>query len=163
MSYVGILIGLVVDLALPAAVAVLLAAHNFRYRATNRGERLFWIWMGIYSAWLVVLIVPALITALELDGARTFAATVAALPMSGVPATVNSTLMHLFFTPSQWAAYGYYVVIAGYLIGLLPWALLLPLGVRRIVQWNSRREPYVQPPVPLMLAGTAAEFLRPRD
>jgi hypothetical protein len=55
------------------------------------------------------------------------------LPMSAIPSIVNSATMSSLFTTSEWAEFGYYIVMPVFLVGLLAWAVLLPVAIRAMV------------------------------
>jgi hypothetical protein len=147
MPAVGISIALAVDLALPLVLLVVIERINAR-NARYRGTRDFWIGVGFYAALLIFVAVQGLVSVLDYKGAGVAVAVFIALPLSLVPTIFNSFVIHHFFTVAQWAEFGYFVVLFIFVIGLVPWALLGPVLIRRIAQSGSGPVGYVPAPTP---------------
>ena len=135
LSTIGIAVALLVDLALPATLLAMMIRSNFRGRPSDSSERNFWVGMVCYAIFVSFFIIWAIRGTFMFEGYSTLAAVFFALPMSAVPAIINSNVIHLFFTDPEWLDYGYFVVMTIFLVGLLAWALLLPTWVR----WGAQR------------------------
>ena len=144
MPILGIAIALVVDVGFPAVLAVLLVRSNWRHRSSVRGEKTFWGWFGALLGAFAVCMFVAVPGIWSYDGTGAVMGTIFAVPGSLVPALFNSFVIHFFFTTSEWTSFGYYVVMTGYCLGLIFWASLLPLAVRRL---SRRRRPVHPPPL----------------
>ena len=134
MAVLGILVAVLVDLALPTLLVVWLVRANTGGRRSDRGERVFWAWfapiIGIYA----IVVIASLPQIWAYSGAGVVVASIVALPASGIPAAFNSTVIHYFFTTEEWTHFGYYVVTSVYTVGLIAWAALPTLAIRRLVQ-----------------------------
>ena len=136
MSGLGIGIALVVDLLGPLTLLVLVERINDR-NARPRGSRDFWIGMAAYAALLGFVVLLGIRSVFDYEGAGVAVAAFIALPMSLLPAIFNSFAIDPFFTTAEWADYGYFIVLVVFLVGLIPWALLGPVLIRRIAQSAS--------------------------
>jgi len=145
MPILGIAIALVADVLLPAALAVLLVRSNWRHRRSVRGEKVFWAWFGPILGFFAICVFAALSRICWYDGLGVVTGTIFAAPGSVIPALFNSNVIHFFFTTSEWADYGYFIVTTIYSVGLIFWFALTPLSIRRM----SRRRVPVPPPVPV--------------
>ena len=67
------------------------------------------------------------------EGFSVIPAVLVSLPMSAIPAIVNSVTMGLLFSDREWSDFGYLVVMPMFLAGLIAWALLLPVAIRAVV------------------------------
>ena len=134
MVAVGIVLAVLVDLLIPAVLVALLVRDNRRGRGSDRGERLFWAWFGPIIGVYALAVIVGLPRIWAYDGWGVIVATVFAIPAGLVPALFNSTVIHYFFTVSQWGDFGYFAVTAVYTMGLIAWAALPPLAIRRRVQ-----------------------------
>ena len=146
MPVLGIAIALVVDVLLPAALAVLLVRSNWRHRRSVHGEKMFWGWFGALLGTFAVCMFVALAGIWSYDGSGVVMGTIFAAPGSVIPALFNSNVIHFFFTASEWANYGYFIVTTIYSVGLIFWFALTPLAIRRM---SRRRVPAQAPPVPV--------------
>ena len=117
----GIATAAVIDVVLPLVGAGLLLRVLHRLRRPGRG---FWIGVGVYGFVVLMSVVPGLVDVFRYQGSGVIAATISALPTSLIPATFNSTVIHLFFTASQWRDGGYHAVLTLYVAGMIGWALL---------------------------------------
>jgi len=134
-SIVGIAVAFLVDFALPATLLAVMIRSNFRGRPSDSNERNFWIGMACYVIFVGFFIALALRGTFNYEGYTTLMAVFFALPMSAVPAIFNSNIIHFFFTDPEWLEYGYFFVMTIFLVGLIPWVLLLPAWVR----WGTQR------------------------
>ena len=134
MSVLGIVIALVVDLLVPLAVLMLVERINQR-SARPRGTRDFWIGMAAYGALLGFVVLLGIRSVFDYEGAGVAVAVLVALPMSAIPAIFNSFVIDPFFSTAEWADYGYFIVLVVFLVGLIPWALLGTVLIRRLAQW----------------------------
>lgn len=135
----GSTLAYLVDLAIPALAVAVLIVLNRRERTSDQAEQRFWTWTGSYAGFLVLWAVIALVFSFQLVGEPTIVAVLVSLPLSALPSLFNSNVIHFFFAPSQWAGGGYYFVMVVFLLGLVQWALLVPLGIRRWVQHMTSR------------------------
>ncbi len=133
MSIVGVLLAALVDVVLPIALIVRLSVGNARRRHSSRAEAVFWIALLVYAGWMAVWVVPALIDVPEFEGFSVIPAVLLSLPMSVIPAIVNSVTMGLLFSDAEWSEFGYLVVMPMFLTGLIAWALVLPVAIRAVV------------------------------
>jgi len=146
MPVLGIAIALLVDVFLPAALAVLLVRGNWRHRRSVRGEKVFWAWFGSILGFFSICVLAALPRIWWYDGLGVVTGTIFAAPGSVIPALFNSNVIHLFFTTSEWVNYGYFIVTTIYSVGLIFWFALTPLAIRLM---SRRRVPVQAPPVPV--------------
>lgn len=138
---VGIVLAITVDIILPLWLVSRWTRANFRGRVSNKREGLFWMFSVLYLLWVGLFVARALAGSFQYDGSTTIAAVFVSLPMSAIPAIFNSNVIHFFFTQTEWADFGYLIVIAVFLVGLVIWALVLPLAARRFLQQDSDRQP----------------------
>jgi len=134
MSALGILLAVLVDIALPTVLVVWLISANNKGRRTDRGERIFWAWFGPIIGLYALAVLISLPQIWAYNGSGLVLASIFALPASGIPAAFNSTVIHYFFSTGDWTRYGYYIVTSVYTVGLIAWAALPTLGIRRLVQ-----------------------------
>jgi len=134
MPVVGIILAVLVDLVVPTALLVWLVRANSAGRRSDRGERVFWAWFGPIIGIYALAIVASLDRIFAFEGQGVVIASIFALPASGIPAAFNSTVIHYFFSTAEWAAFGYFIVTSVYTIGLIAWAALPALAIRRINQ-----------------------------
>lgn len=142
MSVLGLVLAVVVDLGIPVLLVVWLARGNYARRQTDRGEVAFWVAMAAYLVFLGIWVVRAIIDVPRLEGSSVVTAGVFSLPMSIVPSAFNSLTMAGLFTRGEWADFGYAIVLPVFLVGLLAWAALLPVGIRALAGIERRnRDP----------------------
>ena len=134
----GILIAFLVDLAVPFALALWLAVLNHRAPKPPGRDTIFWSLVGVYLAIVGAGVIGALKSTFEFDGTVVIIAVVLGFPTSLVPAIFNSNVIHFFFNPVEWAELGYLPVLTFFLVGLIAWASLIPLGIRRLAQHKPR-------------------------
>jgi hypothetical protein len=134
MAALGIILAVLVDLVLPTALVVILVRANRNGRRTDRGERIFWAWFGPIIGVYALAVIASLSQIWVYSGAGVVVASIFALPASGIPASFNSTVIHYFFTTEEWAHVGYFVVTCVYSVGLIAWAALPTLAIRRLTQ-----------------------------
>ena len=140
LSVVGIGVAITFDLILPAALLVLLARANYRHRDSRASEQRFWGFTTAYTLALSAVCLIALQAALQDNGYPTLVAVFFGLPMSAIPSIFNSNVIHLFFTQAEWANLGYPIVMSAFLVGLIAWAILLPVAIRRLSQRSALRQ-----------------------
>jgi hypothetical protein len=135
----GVALALSLDVLLPLIGAIWLGRATYRRRSGRRADTAFWIAIATYLAFLSVWAAIAIVATFRFDGYPTITAVFFGLPLSVIPSAINSVAMEHFFTDSQWLDFGYFVVLPIFLVGLLPWAALVPLSVRRLVQLERDR------------------------
>ena len=133
MSIVGVLLATAVDIVVPIALIVWLSVGNARRRRSLRNEAVFWGVLVIYVGVMATCVVPALMDVPRFEGFSVIPAVLVSLPMSAIPAIVNSVTMGLLFSDREWSDFGYLVVMPMFLAGLIAWALLLPVAIRAVV------------------------------
>lgn len=139
MAILGLVFAVVVDLLLPLGLLLWMAIENYRHRRSHRRETWFWVVVGVYTVWLWLFVVRAVADTFAYEGSTVYLAVFFSLPLSLLPSALNSTFIHYFFTTQEWADFGYLIVLPVFLVGLVAWALMLPVGIRRLVQAESRR------------------------
>lgn len=147
MPALGVGIALIFDLLLPAAVTVWLVRSNWQHRWSTSGEKVFWAWFGSFLGFFAMCVLAALPRIWWYDALGVVTGTIFAAPGSVIPALFNSNVIHFFFTNSEWAHYGYFIVTTLYSVGLIFWFALTPLAIRRLSQRRTRVAP-VSPPAP---------------
>lgn len=140
MNSLGLIVAMAVDLFIPAVLAVLLIVRNHDHRRSNRTEWQFWRLAVIYLAMIGMVVLISVVRDIPAyQGWTLVIAAVFALPLSAIPAIVNSNVIHLFYTPDEWAAVGYATVVPTFALGLLVWALLGTVALRALGQRHHPR------------------------
>jgi hypothetical protein len=137
MPGAGLAIAFLVDLAIPLALAIWLAILNHRAPKRRSSDAIFWSLVGAYLGIVALGVWVGIAGTYAYSGIGVVIAVVLAFPGSLVPAIFNSNVIHFFFTSGEWARVGYLPVLTFFLLGLLAWAALLPLGIRRLAQSRS--------------------------
>lgn len=143
----GVAIAVVVDLLLPLVLVAVVGVRNVRSHTSRTSEAVFWLLVAVCEIWLILGVVVAVWRDIpQYAGTTVLIDAVLALPLSAIPATVNSTTIHLFYTAREWAETGYLTIVPIFTVGLVPWGILGPMLLRRVVQHRRSRRPAAEEP-----------------
>ena len=130
----GIAIAAFVDVVVPIALIIPIVRANHRHRRSTLTDGRFWFGTGMYVLAIAVLVGFAVADVLAYRGLAVVVAVAAAFPLGLVPAIANSNLIAPHFTLGEWTHFGYLTVLLIFVIGLVPWAALGPIALRRMLQ-----------------------------
>jgi hypothetical protein len=105
LPVLGVLLAIVVDVAIPAALLWRWARLNRRQGESVQSDRRFWRAIGVYACWMALWVVLAIATTFSYEGTLTLFAVFFTLPFSAIPAIFNSNVIHHFFTNQEWACF----------------------------------------------------------
>lgn len=133
LSLLGFAVAALADVVLPVVIAVWLLVRNHRRRRASGLDVAWWVASLLFLALVGLLVWRAVESVALYHGDLIVTVTALALPLGAIPAVVNSSLMHLFFTDAEWAAYGYQPVLTMYAAGMFAWAVANLAAIRAIV------------------------------
>ncbi|MEO5919594.1 MAG: hypothetical protein ABIQ01_00480 [Pseudolysinimonas sp.] len=131
---IGIAIAALIDVLVPIALIVPTVWANHRRRTSRLTDGRFWFGTGMYVLAVAILVGFAVADVLAYRGLGVVIAVFGAFPLGLVPAIANSNLIAQHFTLAEWTHFGYATVLLIFVIGLVPWAALGPILIRRVLQ-----------------------------
>jgi hypothetical protein len=133
LAVLGVVLAIAVDVAVPLVFAFLLIRRNHRRRSTSSTEKVFWIVSAAYLALVILIAISAVRDVYAFQGTSVVLVTLFAFPFGSIPAVLNSTVIHYFFTDAEWASGGYQLVLVAYVVGMVGWAFLNAAGLRAVI------------------------------